>query len=231
MSIDQRLRTGLRAADRADPVDPARLVDGWAEVVARADAQRSRDRVRRGVVGVAAAALVVAGAVTWWPHGTNSPEPLPPAPNPTSPTSSASASGAPSPIEGTWSSGPVSAGQVVDHLESVGLGQWADAALDDVPRNATVVYQLKLQGGRITMARTVDDAVPETQDVEGYEVSGDQVVFTPEASTCSTTLDWRVAGDQLLLRPVSDTCPPYRGTPDLAFMEALYGALAFTRTG
>jgi hypothetical protein len=221
MSIDQRLRSGLHAGD-SDPVDPTRLVEGWADVVTRAETQRSHDHVRWGMASVAAAVLVVAAAVTWWPRIATSPEPLPPVPSPTS-------SVEPLPLEGTWSAGPIPAQAVVDHLESVGLGQWADGALAGAPRDAAIEYQLKLQGGRLTMARAVDDAASDIQDVEGYEVSGDRVTFTPQTSTCSTTFDWQVRGGRLRLHPVSDSCPPYRGTPDIAFMEALYGAVAFTR--
>ena len=125
MSIDQRLRSGLRT-DVQETRDLTALLDGWADVQARAEQQRVRDR-GRWVVGIAAAAvLVVVAAVTWWPRGEDV-QPIEPVPSPTAPTSATTSP--PSLIEGTWTTGPVPAQGIVDHLESVGLGQWAEEVL------------------------------------------------------------------------------------------------------
>ena len=228
MSIDQRLRTGLRTETTPAP-DLTDLLDGWADVEARAEQQRVRDRAR-WVAGIAAAAvLVVVVAVTWWPGGDEDVQPIQPAPSPTASTTETPTP--PSPIEGTWSTGPVPAQGVLDHLASVGLGQWGEAVLQSTPAGATIEYRIKLQGGRVNLTKAVDGGLPADQDLEAYEISGTQVSFTPIGSDCSAVFEWEVQGDRLRLALASDDCPDYRGTPDAALMHGLYGAFPFTRTG
>ena len=218
MSIDQRLRSGLRTETDQTPELTA-LLDGWADVAARAEQQRVRDRAR-WVAGLAAAAvLVVVAAVTWWPQGDDDVQPIQPGP-----TTS------PSPIEGTWSTGPVPAQGVLDHLASVGLGQWGEEVLQGTPAGATIEYRLKFQGGSVHLTQAVDGGAPVDQDLEAYEISGSRVSFSPIGS-CSAVFDWEVRGDQLRLALVSDDCPDYRGTPDAALMHGLYGAFPFIRSG
>jgi hypothetical protein len=223
MSIDERLRTGLGTPD-AEPTDRTLLLERWAEVEARVEAAQRRDRAR-WLLGVAAAvALLAAVGISWWPRGDDSVEPSAPVPSPSASTPE------PQPVEGTWNTGAVAARAVSDQLGSVGLGQWSDAVLDGVPTTATISYELKLQGGRVTLTRAVDGAAAEVQDSESYTVNRNRLELKPD-SNCSSVLDWQVDGDQLRLAVVSDSCPDYRGTPDEAYIQSLYAAFPFTRSG
>jgi hypothetical protein len=225
MSIDERLRVGLRAQEDA-PTDQASFLAGWADVEARVAAARTRDRARWAVGIAAAVVLLAAAAVSWWPRSdADVVRPIAPTPSPSATTPG------PDPVETSWTTGPVSAQGIADQLGSAGLGEWSDAVLAGVPTEATLSYQLKLRNGRITLTRSVSGAAAEVQDSETYVVNGASLELTPDGSSCVAVLGWQVEGDQLRLRVVSDSCPDYQGTPDEAYMQALYGAFPFTHLG
>src|SRR5262245_23052650 len=227
MSVDTRLRTGLRGeADQAPEVD---LVDSWTQVLDRHDRDVTRRRTWAATAVLAAAAavaLVVILLVRPSDHGH-----LQPAPSPSTsatPTSRASEDAGPA-LEGKWAAGPVKAQQIVDHLEAVGLGRWATAVLEGTRPDQDVRYSLILRDGRLVVAKAVDDGASEIVDVQSYEVQNDRVAFQPEGSACRTVLACRVSGDTLRLSLRDDTCRDYRGTPNEAYMHASYVAVPFTR--
>ena len=65
-------------------------------------------------------------------------------------------------------------------------------------------------------------------DRQGVQVNGRQVRFL--ASECASTYRWTANNDRLTLDLVKDTCPDYQGTPDAAYMTALYTAAPFARS-
>ena len=176
MSIDQRLRAGLRDGDAPDrPVlEPARLAEGWADVVARAEEPSAPAHPVGQVEGLAAAAvLVVAAAATWWPRaGEDHGQPIQQCPAPRRRRPRAPRRPGRRSTEAGGRIGPVPAQGIVDHLESVGLGRSAETVLQNAPASATIEYELKLQGGRSTLTLAARDGAAVVQDVQAYEVAG-----------------------------------------------------------
>jgi hypothetical protein len=150
---------------------------------------------------------------------------------PTTPTTSAasSAPAVPAPPEGTWRAGPVPYSVVVDALNDAALGQWTDAVLKGTSPSSQVSYDMKVQGGFVLLTSTVDDRPLGVQDREGFTADGSTITLEPIGSSCASIFGWHVKADQLTLALTEDTCLDYQGTPDEAYMRALYTAMAFTR--
>jgi hypothetical protein len=132
-------------------------------------------------------------------------------------------------FEGAWHAGPAPYAAVVAALEHAGLARWADAVLQGNHPTSQVTYDLKLKGGSVVLASAVDDNPASVQDHEAYTASGQTITFEPIGSGCGTTFTWAVTGDQLTFELAQDTCPAYQGTPDEAYMRALYTAVPFQR--
>jgi hypothetical protein len=149
------------------------------------------------------------------------------------PTGTPSASASPAAAEpapaGTWRAGPAPYAAVVTVLRDAGLGQWADVVLNGSEPTSQVTYDLKIQGGMVLLSSAVDDRPMDVQDREAYTVEGQTLTLKPLSASCASTFTWTVSGDQLAMRLSEDTCPDYQGTPDEAYMRALYTALPFRR--
>jgi hypothetical protein len=230
MSIDTRLRRGLPA--EVDLMTEVETVDSWAAVLDRAAAARRRtNRVRlvsAALATAAAVALVVTLVVR--PGGEHSQQPVgPPDGTPSPSPTETSGTDRTALVEGKWAAGPTPAQAVVDHLDEVGLGRWATAVLEGVRPDQDLTYQLVIQGGQLVMSKGADDAPPQVADVQAYRVSGDRIVLYQQGVGCRTALRWTVTGDRLRMTALHDECPDVDGTPELAYVHALYVALTFTR--
>lgn len=134
-----------------------------------------------------------------------------------------------SPLDGTWHAGPFPLSRVSRALETAGMEMWF-ATVDVFPTkdpDAQVVYDLKIQGGGLLMAVTVDDAPLGVIDRQAVEVEDRQVRFI--ATDCPATFRWTATGDRLTLELMKDTCPDVDGTPDAAYQTALYASVPFER--
>ena len=159
----------------------------------------------------------------------------PPAPATTSPvdrtpSASPAAEEEPvTPVDGTWRAGPFPLSRVRDGLRAAGLASYFDQ-MDLVPGQdleAEVVYDLKIQGDGLLMAVTYDGQALGVVDRQGVSVEGRQVRFV--LAECASTFRWTANDDRLTLDLVKDTCPDYLGTPDAAYMTALYTVAPFGR--
>ena len=133
------------------------------------------------------------------------------------------------PVDGTWQAGPFPLSRVRDALQESGFATYF-ARMDIVPGKdlaADVVYDLKIQGGGLLMAITYDGKPLGVVDRQGVQVVGHQVRFV--LADCASTYRWTANDERLTLELVKDTCPDYKGTPDAAYMTALYAAVPFAR--
>ena len=153
----------------------------------------------------------------------------PPARSGSSNTPTDEADDATSPIDGIWRAGPRPFTAVVESLEKRELGRWAEAVLQGQPDDASFVFDLKLSNGDMLLSSSVDDEPQGIQDRQAFTVDGRTVEFAPYGAGCTTTLQWEIKGEILRFVPQRDTCPDYLGTPDIAYMVALYASAPFVR--
>lgn len=136
------------------------------------------------------------------------------------------------PIDGTWTTGELTASQVLSHLKDKNLDQWTDdlMRIDGITDDDTkVAYTVKLDNGVLTLTGKVGDAPPERYDHARYTVSGDQFAITTEDGTCTATFTWSAGGDDLRLALTDDNCPTADGVPDEVWMRAYYEASPLSR--
>jgi hypothetical protein len=234
MSIDTRLRHGLGAeADRLHEVD---VVDAWTGVVRRAERDTARRRARVAALAVAAA-VVVAITVAVLTRGTDGVQPAPavptPSPTETSPTTDATEA---SPVEGKWLTGAVPVRRVIRHLGDEGFGEEAMTVvnglrpdLEDIRPGQSISFRLILQDGQLVGGVSVDGNTASDVDFQSYEIRGERIAFIQQGTGCEARFAWTVTDDRLRLRLLSDPCADYQGTPDAAYLTALYTALPFSR--
>ena len=233
MSIDTRLSDGLRAevelVERTDPVD---VVDTWAEVLDRSRRETRRRQARVAALAVAAvAAVAVVVAVATRPS--DDVEPAPPSPSPTA-TQTTDAVPAGSPVEDKWVTDAAPVQRVYDHLVEEGYDEYAQTVMEglrpDLGRiraDQTVAFQLILQEGQLVGGVSIDDDRSTDVDVQDYDVRGDRIAFIQQGTGCEALFTWAVRDDRLRLRLLDDPCGPYQGTPDGAYLTALYTTLPF----
>jgi hypothetical protein len=223
MSVDRRLREGLRTA--AEDVHVSGY-EAYEAVTVGARRRRAWTRARNAAAVLTAAAAVVAAYVVVGSPSLRTTSPIPAStPTPAPPTQSAAA-----PVEGTWRAGPLPMSVLVANLKAHKLNKWVPAYLGANTATTQFTFTLKLQGGQLTLTRALDGVSQGVEDSESYAVSGDRITFTPIGTGCASTFGWQVTGDQLAFTFISDTCPPYRGTPDEVFMRALYASTPYSRS-
>ncbi len=221
MSVDQRLREGLRANSEQLVVSTEAAYD---RVITRASRRRVRSRVAAVALAAAgSAAMVLVVQQAPWDGA---------APPPVVEPASTVTEGTPLPAtaEGTWQTGPLRASVVVANLGDHGLGRWSAAWLAGRAPTDLVTYSLKLSAGQLTLTQELNGVSQGIEDSQMYTLSGHRITLRPIDATCASLFDWAVSADQLTLAFVSDDCPPYRGTPDEVFMRALYTSAPFTAT-
>lgn len=220
MSIDSRLRDGLRAEASHLETHP-----DWADVLARTSRADARSRSYR-VAGAAVAAFVMAVVVITVRTADRDIAPAPPpspSPSPSVPVPK------PLPVEGSWTTGELPVSRVAAQLESVGLGRWSARVYDGDLVPETYAVGLRISGGEVSAVEWWDGTSRGQVDHQTYEVSGRSITFTVEDGSCASVLRWRVVEDRLTLRIVSDDCPDYLGVPDEAYIQKLYAAAPFRR--
>ena len=229
MSIDTRLRAGLRAeVEQTGPVD---VVDSWAEVMRRADRDSTRRRTRIAALAVAAvAAVAVVVALVARPSDEIRPAPPVPTPSP----SSTKESSAPSPVEGKWVAGPAPVQRILDHLADEGYGDVSAKVLSsfatDARPNQTFTLEMVIQGGQLVTGFGLERGAVDNVDFQSYQVRGGRITFTTQGPFCESIFTWSVRRDLLRLNLLRDHCPDFEGAPDAAYSTALYTTLRFARS-
>jgi hypothetical protein len=232
MSIDTRLRAGLRAeVEQTGPVD---VVDSWAEVMRRADRDSTRRRTRVAALAVAAvAAVAVVVAVVARPSDEVRPAPPVPTPSPSSSSPTGEPS-APSPVEGKWVAGPAPVQRILKHLANEGYGDVSAKVLrsfgTDPRPNQTFTLEMVIQGGQLVTGFGLESGPVNNVDFQSYEVRGGRIAFTPQGTVCESIFTWSVRRDLLRLHLLRDHCPDFEGAPDAAYSTALYTTLRFARS-
>ena len=219
MSVDDRLREAFGETDRSwDDQMPAAL----AALTAR---QRRETVVRRGsAAALVASAAVAALAVTVVQQDDDAPSPAPPPPRP-SPTS-----GTGNPLDGLWTSEPITRPDVRRVARLTGDASDAATMIDGLP---AVPFQVTLnidadRNEMITHARVGDQE--SVIDQESVELDGDQVRLTPQLADGGNVHGWSLSGNTLRFVFVSTTeAPGDDGVPAEAWQRLLYDTATFTR--
>ena len=154
-----------------------------------------------------------------------------PSPSPTSTSTSTSASPSPSepedsgsPLDGTWTVGPMTMSDTSAHLEENGLGKWEKPfmKLDGITGPGTeLTYTVEMADGMISLSAEVGDDPIAQYDQASYTVEGDRFTIVA-ANGCSGSFGWEQQGEEVHLTLLEDDCPPVGGIPDEVFMRAYY---------
>lgn len=219
MSIDSRLREGLRAE-----ADAAVANLDWSDVLVRTGKAEARARTYR-LVGLAAAAAVAVALIVSGTLGRDDDiEPAPPPPSPSASTPE------PLAVEGSWTTGELPVTRIVRQLKSEGLGRWSDRVFDGESPPATYAVDLRLSGGEVSTIEWRDGTTRGQVDHQTFIVTGRTITFTVEDGSCASVLRWQVTANLLSLRVVSNDCPAaFAGVPDEAYIQKLYAAAPFRR--
>lgn len=130
--------------------------------------------------------------------------------------------------------GPEPVQRVLDHLADEGYGDVATTLIEglqlDVRPDQDLSYRLILQDEQLVMGISVDGGATDNVDYESFDVRGRRMAFIQQGTECEAILRWTVTGDRLRLSLVEDPCPDVEGTPDAAYLIALYSALPFARS-
>jgi hypothetical protein len=224
MSIDDRLREAFGPTDGEwDRAAPAAL----RAVTARRD--RERLLVRGGAVALAAAAAVaVVAVVATHTDDKAGPAPVTPPGTPLPTPSPTPETGEPtSPLDGRWKSRPITAADVRDALEPSGLDRYAGRILAELPATPfRVIWVVHGDGSELEVVSNGDVTVVDEEDLV---VTADQVLMSPKFAPGDTVLGWRRLGDGLDLTVISTTEVRSGGVPGEAWLELLYGSVAFRR--
>lgn len=220
MSVDQRIRQAF--ADLEAPTVPE--VNAAMDTVLIAE-RRSRVR-RRAALASGVAAAVATGAVLWGVQGSDGPDA--PAPAPASPNPSASSQG---PLAGRWSTEPITRATVRAHLNTLGLGRYADRVVAELP-----VGRFRL---RLYVASTGDWVLwawgPGHKEVYYDRASpttdGDRLFLDPFGTSFDggTTYEMVRSETQLRLTFVRTYEPATDGVPGAAWQQAFYTVAPFDR--
>jgi hypothetical protein len=227
MSIDRRIKEGLAMIDEhLDQQDSGRSTD-----LAYRDIRRRGRRTRAShlVVGLVAAAAVVALAMVWLaPFGSDEPSPAA-GPSPAASASLAPTDAAPpdSPVEQSWQSAPVSFVQLARGLREAGQDRWVPALRAQVGDFGRGRVGLTLRDGVATT--TVRAAVgPVVVDRADYALSTGRIGLTPHAGDRPTaSLEVMLGeGPRLVVVSVESDDPSTQ-----AVLSALYTSAPFTAVG
>lgn len=222
MSVDERLRTELRAVHQAPPVDTGAAL---AQVRGRAARQTRHRRIGAAVLAVAALGLAVTAMEGGW-AGRLGAAPVPAAPAPPQLTEQD--------LVGDWITPLASTDTLVSSSrrgENVGAHEPALRRVlgDGVPQRELA---LSIRYGDWTLIQRYVGGDWETVDQQKVvSVEGDRVTIAPVAAPGSTVL--RVvrsnagAGATLSLQFVSTTEPDSEGVPAEEILRALYTTFPF----
>jgi hypothetical protein len=120
---------------------------------------------------------------------------------------------------------------MADALRAAGMGQWF-AAMDIFPAmdpDAEFSLELKIHDGVSLLGGTYDGKPVGVIDRQSIELQGQRVRFFLQA--CGADVEWTRQGSTLTLTVVDDNCPDHLGTPDVAYMTALYASVPFELVG
>ena len=130
--------------------------------------------------------------------------------------------------------GPVPVQRVFDHLVDEGYGEYAQTVaqglrpdLGKIRPDQSVSFQLILQGGQLVGGVSIDGDRSTDVDVQDYDVRGDRIAFIQQGTACEALFAWTVRDQRLRLRLLDDPCADYEGTPDAAYLTALYTTIPF----
>jgi hypothetical protein len=220
MSVDERLR---EAFSGTDPSWERRVPDALAQVVAR----RRRETVVRRAAAAGAVAAAVAVAATFAHETTDHSapiSPISPAPSPSTPAEVAD-----HPLDGTWTSEPLTRGDV--RRAAVGAGAAADvtpmlAGLPAPPFQVVLVVD-EARNSLLLKLRSGGDE--QTFDEANVEVTDDQMVLHPRFANGTDVHSWTLEDGVLRLTYVSTTEGETDGVPGEAWQRLLYDSAAFPR--
>ncbi len=159
-------------------------------------------------------------------------DPEPEAADPT-PSSSPSAESTPTPsepedtgtpLDGTWTVGPLTMADAADHLAENGLAKWEKPfmKLDGIASPGTrLTYTVEMTDGLLTLSAEVGDAPLAQYDQTSYAVEGDELSIIA-ANGCTGTFGWEQQGEAIQLTLLEDDCPPVGGVPDEVLMRVYY---------
>ncbi len=128
------------------------------------------------------------------------------------------------PLDGTWTVGPLTMADAADHLAENGLGRWRKPfmELDGITNLGTpLTYTVEMSDGLLTLSGQVGDAPSSQYDQASYGVDGDELSITA-ANGCTGTFSWEQQGEAIRLSLLEDDCPPVGGVPDEVLMRVYY---------
>lgn len=210
MSLDARLRTGLReAAEALEPDVESRLVR------TRQQQRRRRTTQRLALVAAVVVALLVAVPVADRLTRTDRMVPV-------GPLSDAEARRL---LRDTWVTPVVTRDQVASTLRAAGLEQHLAVVALDVGYPMALSLALNRDGYLLSTARGV------MLDHGDWTVRGSTLRLLPiECSPCEMTFRWQVRGNRLTLTLLTDASPATAdGVPDEAYARGVYTVAPFTR--
>ena len=219
MSVDDRLREAFGETDRSwDEQVP----DALAAVTAR---RRHETVVRRGAAAALVAAAVVAAAVVAAPDDGRE-RPTPPL---TTPSPSVDVGTPNGPLEGTWTSGSITAEDVRAAARDAGRPGVAAAMLDVLPPRPFRIILL-VTGTGLNQRFRSGEGETSAYDVETIEIEGSRIFLRPRNAPGGVNEhSWVLEDGVLRLAFVSTTEADTDGVPGEAWQRLLYDTSAFTR--
>ena len=224
MSVDERLRDGLRTRNESWTPDPTAA---YASVVA--DARRTRVRRNVTIGGVTAAALLVTALAVAAP-GEQPPSTQPAPSAPERSDGSAREVYPTSPLDGHWRTAPLDRARARVLLGEAGLeasfARWARSRPGERPRltivaSSVIPYSVWLGTGSDPYAENLESGF--------MRVRGPRVLLVGEGDGPRTTLRWTRTGQQLRLDVVATNRPDRRGTSGETQARALFASETFLR--
>jgi hypothetical protein len=219
MSVDDRLREAFVEVDETwNDLAPAVLV--------RITARRRRESLTRWAAGVAAAAAAAAVVVALVTNPTGNRDQRPsddPSQSPTQGMGTATG-----PLEGIWTSEPLTAGDVRDAARRAGDAASADAMLRALPRQPFRV-ELTVTGTSLKMTLLTPNK-REVSDAEVIDIQGDRLELTPRFAEGHTTYTWAIVDGTLTMDFVSTTEGRSSGAPGEAWHRLFCDTSDFSRT-
>jgi hypothetical protein len=219
MSVDDRLREAFAETDRSWD---AQVPDALAAVTAR---RRHESAVRRGAAAaLVAAAAVATVAVTVSQRSDDAPTP---SEDPTPPASDLGTH--PSPLDGTWVSGPLTRADVRRAARLAGDASDAAAMLSELPSMPFRVA-LYVDGDRSSMHAVfrVEGRSEQNADEENVTVSEDRIVMQPMFADGENVHTYVLEDGTLHFAFVSTTEADDEGVPGEAWQRLVYDSAAFT---
>jgi len=219
MSVDDRLRSAFGETDRGWD---ERVPDALAVVTAR---RRHESVVRRGAAAALVAAAVAVAVVAAPDDGRESPTP----PLTTPPSPSVDVGTPNGPLEGTWTSGSITAEDVRAAARDAGRPGVAAAMLDVLPPRPFRIVLL-VTGTGLNQGFLSSEGETSANDVEAIEIEGSRIFLRPRNAPGGVNEHaWVLEDGVLRLAFVSTTEADTDGVPGEAWQRLLYDTSAFTR--